>query len=210
MKMKFLSVLAGLIVFLGTASQGWSAIMIRVGNTTFDWERAPATVLDKTFTWLSDSIPLEPAAANLYAPLNLSGNFVLELTDLAFIPVPATFTLDYKVQINQPNYSFDAITLDSAHMDDGFTVTKSVYSDAFSTKILELTSVNGSKSGPISLAGNLDTIWVRDTVVVQQGGRLSNITNTFTQRAVPEPASLAIWGGMAVLGLIFARRRMKK
>lgn len=210
MKMKYLSALAGLVVFFSTASDGWSALMIRVGTQpAFDWERAPATVLDKTFTWLGDSIPLDPATANLYAPLNLSGNFVLELTDLAFIPVPTTFTLDYKVHINQPNYSFDAVTLDSAHMDDGFTVTKSLYSDAFNTKILELTSVNGSKSGPISLVSNLDTIWVRDTVVVERGGRLSNITNTFTQRAVPEPASLLVWSGMAVVGLLLTRRHLK-
>ncbi len=210
MKMKFLSVLAGLVVFLGTASQGWSAIMIRVGNTTFDWEQTPATVLDKTFTWLGDNIPLEPATAKLSAPLDLSGNFVLTLTDLDLLPRPTEFTLDYMVKIiNQPNYYFDAISLDSARMDNGFTVTKSVYSDAFNTKILELTSSDGSIAGPVSLTANLDTIWVRDTVVVQQGGRLETITNTFTQRAVPEPMSLAIWGGLAVMGLVFTRRRMK-
>ena len=211
MKMKFLSVLAGLVVFLGTASQGWSALLIQVGTQpAFDWENASATVLDKTFTWIGDNIPLlSKASARMNDPTSVDDTFVLELTDLELLATPASFTLEYSVTIDRPDYVFATVGLDSVQYKLGTSVTKEIYSDAFSTRILNLSSLNGSSNEPVAIPENLSKIWVRDTVLVNQGGQLRNLTNTFTQRAVPEPASLAIWGGMAVVGLAFTRRRMK-
>jgi hypothetical protein len=119
-------------------------------------------------------------------------------------------TLKYKLSIvDLPSHGpnplvFDKVNLNwAAVMGPNVTVTKQVFSDAFTTNILTLTG-NGSM-GHIS-AWNLKNIWILDTYNVPAGEGLDNFNNAFTQ--VPGP--LPLLGAGTAFGFSRRLRRRSK
>jgi hypothetical protein len=119
-------------------------------------------------------------------------------------------TLKYKLSIvDLPSHGpnplvFDKVNLNwAAVMGPNVTVTKQVFSDAFTTNILTLTG-NGSM-GDIS-AWNLKDIWILDTYNVPAGEGLDNFKDAFTQ--VPGP--LPLLGAGTAFGFSRRLRRRSK
>jgi len=120
-------------------------------------------------------------------------------------------TLKYKLSIvDLPSHGpnplfFDKVNLNwAAVMGPNVTVTKQVFSDAFTTNILTLTG-NGSM-GDIS-AWNLKDIWILDTYNVPAGEGLDNFNDAFTQ-GVPGP--LPLLGAGTAFGFSRRLRRRSK
>jgi hypothetical protein len=138
-------------------------------------------------------------------------NFLLDRSE-TFLP---TGSLDYKMEITDPNYTFDQSQLSSllsqipAVPVGPFAVTKSIYSDAGFTSLLlkltnnELPAVAGTlvASGPIGGS----TIYVRDEWTIPTGSNtvLDAVQNNFTQ-ATGTPGPLPLLGAGAAFG--FSRR----
>jgi hypothetical protein len=119
-------------------------------------------------------------------------------------------TLKYKLSIvdlpsHGPNpRAFLKVDLNwAAIMGPNVTVTKQVFSDAFTTNILTLTG-NGSM-GDIS-AWNLKDIWILDTYNVPAGEGLDNFNNAFTQT----PGPLPLLGAGTAFGFSRRLRRRSK
>jgi MYXO-CTERM domain-containing protein len=127
-----------------------------------------------------------------------------------------TGSLDYKLVITDPNYSFDLSQLSTllSQITDSvapFTVTKQVYSTPFTgTPILTLTNNEvPSPAGTLIVSGPISgtTIYVRDTWTIPTGSTtiMDAIQNNFTQHTgTPTPGPLPLLGAGAAFG--FSRR----
>jgi hypothetical protein len=110
---------------------------------------------------------------------------------------PATGTLNYTLQIQDPGWQFANVELDSGHIGTGVTVTKAI---AGLTPSPYLTSIDGAPSNA-PLSGTL--VNVTDTYSVTASGGLGAFNNGFTQT----PAPLPILGVGAAFGSI---RKLRK
>lgn len=211
MKIRLMGMVAGLLLMLGQVGQVSADILLT------DWAALGSTgvtVLDKKFTWLSDTIPDTTVGDDPSVNISeVAGEWIVELSNAANISA-GVYTLEYKIEITDPDYAFATVSLDSdvSSTRRDVKVDKQVFSDAFVTQISTLTSLSGANVGPVNFGGNYQTIWVRDTFSIDQGfadgpGILVSSSNKFTQQSIPEPATLAVWGGLAGLALVIRRRR---
>lgn len=130
-----------------------------------------------------------------------------------------TGSLDYRIDITDPNYSFNLSQLSAllsqipATPVGPFTVTKEVYSTPFTgTPILtlnnnELPPVAGTLVASGQIGGS--TIYVRDKWLINQGSNtiLDAIQNNYTQ-TTPTPGPLPLLGAGAAFG--FSRQLRKR
>lgn len=169
---------------------------------------ATATIDDKIFTAISGPT-LGTGVVDVDRTLiSTNPDRYLFQVDLDFDPLltntsssPVTGTFQYKVDITNPSLFFDTASLFWAGQNS--SVTKKIYSDAF-TNLVQTLSVNGDEK---SIPGALRSIWVEDTYTVQPGGYLDNVVNGYTQ--VPGPLPL-VGAGAAFTFSRRLRRRTKK
>ena len=129
-------------------------------------------------------------------------------------------SLDYKMVITDPNYTFDKSQLSTLLSQitasvAPFTVTKQVYSTPFTgTPILTLTNNEvPSPAGTLIVSGPISgtTIYVRDTWTIPTGSTtiMDAIQNNFTQHTgTPTPGPLPLLGAGAAFG--FSRQLRKR
>ena len=109
----------------------------------------------------------------------------------------ATGSFEYIINITDPTRSFEQVRLKVDALAGNPSVTKSIYSDdGFTNKLLELVG-----NGFVPLPAGYQTLYVRDSYVLQQGDVLASFQNEFTQ-TVPGP--LPLLGAGTAFG--FSRR----
>ena len=112
------------------------------------------------------------------------------------IPPPSTGYYEYTLEIAPGyGYTFKDVELDVTHAGTGQTVTKTVEGGPV------LISVDGAAVGPVPLSGTF--IKVKDEWNSNTDGRISSISNVYTQ----VPAPLPLLGVGAVFGSI---RKLRK
>jgi len=94
--------------------------------------------------------------------------------------------IDYNVQVTDPRFHFNSVSLDTQHVGTGVVVEKDITGPGI-LGTETLVSVNGS-SVDAGLAGQL--IHVHESFTVLVTGRLQTTDNTFTE--TPEPGSLVL------------------
>lgn len=166
-----------------------------------------ATIGDKIFTAISGPtlgvgvIDLDVTPV----PNHKSGLYQVDIDfDPLFVnnsSAPVSGIFKYKVDIVNSPLFFDTASLLWAGQNS--SVTKKIYSDAF-TNLVQTLSINGDEK---SIPGALTSIWVEDTYTVQPGGYLDNVVNGYTQ--VPGPLPL-VGAGAAFTFSRRLRRRTKK
>lgn len=183
------------------------------------------TLDDKSFTYLSQSgFSMSGTSQENIRIVDTPGNLhSFTMAGLGDLAPSGTYSLGYRVDIvPQSPFRFATVALDTTHLGTG---TALAYKDVFSTfssfqnaaggygsgDLASLTSLNGAPDGPVSLAGSLTQIWVRDTIVLDADGSIDSISNTYTQ-TVPEidPTSFASVFSLVVACLAVAERRLRR
>jgi|688.fasta_scaffold01612_37 hypothetical protein len=202
-------------LLLGVALAGASGLALSAGGAkavqicTFPaTECGPITVTDKIFTVLQlPTVGAGQVEFQFDPGILLPGSTYpgIHTVDVDFTPdllgpiVNATF--DYKIDITS-GYFFDVVGLAWNDLSTaGVTVQKEVFSDAFTTSVLKLTT--DDELGDISSLG-LKSIWVRDTYNVPAQSALDDFSNSYSQ--VPGP--LPLLGAGAAFG--FSRRLRRR
>ena len=172
-----------------------------------DWAAAPDNTIsidDKNFVWLADSGNWTGVEnVNLaYLPAVNAHGFGIET--LESYTGPLTLSVSYRIDITSSNL-FAAVGMDQDFIFPNVTTYKDVYFSEASfnmaglpgtgTVALSITNFTPSPTPPVALPA-VQSIWVRDTIVLDDIGVVQSISNTFVQ-AVPEPSSVAL----AVLGI---------
>lgn len=223
----------GVALLMGSTGPAGAGILL-VGNVlTFSSGSSPAgnpqgswTLDDKTFSYLDQSgFTMSgtggPEVVRIVdSPIGNVHSFSLQ--NLGNLAPGSTYTLGYRVNVVPSSPFFlNTVALDSVHLVD----TVRVYKDVFSTfslfnsalggfgggDLAALSSLNGAPAGPVSLAGQLTQVWVRDTIVLGPNGQVDAISNTYTQRQVPEidPTSATPMVALVMGGLAFCERRRR-
>lgn len=171
--------------------------------------------VDKEFTnfaFFAD-VPIPPNAfydVSVTSP-DPSGTFFVDFDTApgGGISIPFQAEASYMVEITDPDYLFNLIDLDieiglgtNGELPD-ITVTKEIF-DEFGNLLLVLESEGDFVAD--SLPTMPDKILVVDTVDVDQGTFFS-FQNSFTQKAVPEPASILGLLAIGSLGLGLKRKK---
>lgn len=202
-------------LLLGVALAGASGLALSAGGAkavqicTFPaTECGPITVTDKIFTVLQlptvgageiefqfDPLPKLPGAT-------FPGIHTVDVDFLPDLNGPIVGIFEYKIDITDPTQYFDAIGLAWNDLaTSGVTVTKEVFSDAFTTNILTLTMDDQVGILPHD---TYKSIWVRDTYNVPAQSALDDFSNSYSQ--VPGP--LPLLGAGAAFG--FSRRLRRR
>lgn len=175
------------------------------------WEDAQTiSIDDKNFVWLADSgnwTGVENVNLAYVPAVNAHGVGIDTLEDYVG---PLTLSVSYRIDITSSNV-FAGVGMDQDFIFPNVTTYKDIY---FSEAEFALAGPPGS--GPTSLSITnftpnpvppvllpaVQSIWVRDTIVLDDNGTVQSISNTFIQE-VPEPGALAI----AAVGVGFAAIR---
>jgi hypothetical protein len=176
-------------------------------DTTGAWTTCTET--DKNYTLISSDLPTTTgltigsigAFHTVTFNFNTGGNQSL---------AAGTYTVEYTVQITDPNFTFLSASIDTTvpGATPGVTVTKDIY-DVSSNLLTSLTSTSGSPDGPNGLGSGLSFIDVIETFTVDSGGILTAATNTYTQTTkTPSPASLILLG-LGLTGIAAVSRKKK-
>jgi len=122
---------------------------------------------------------------------------------------PTSFTLSYTIAIDQtisPDFVFTTARLDSNTLSDDTLVVKTLNGG-----LLTLTSTNGSNTGDVPIPGDPNLLTVSEMFNVNPTGVFEGAVNGFTEQAVPEPTSVAVWGlGVGLAGAAALRRRKRR
>jgi hypothetical protein len=123
-------------------------------------------------------------------------------------PGPISGSSQYKVSIDPTNpYYFNIASL-SWSGTGAPTVTKEIYSAAFTpASLLATISIDG---GQYTFTQNYKNIWIRDTYIVPNDGisNLDNFQNTFIQKTSIVPGPLPLLGAGMAFG--FSRRLRRR
>ena len=225
MKFAKFMVFAAVLGLATMISSQASAAVYSYSTTLLAWASDPVEpgdefnavpTFDKTFTLESyTNFPDAQQVTFFYNDIADSYSVVLGAFGpggLENLPTGVTHELEYNVEIDASVLKvFKSVDLDVIHFTDTTTATKTVHRDAARTLLAvpTLTSVNGSTDSEV-FGGALKKIWVTDTYLASAGGSAFGLNNVFTQQGVPEPTTLALWGGMMGLGLLYNRRRAAK
>lgn len=211
--MKSLLSFACSIVLLASGSA--HAASVNIGNMAA-WSGSTSwTTGDKTFTYLSDSGNWSGSELLTLSSNNPQNSHSLGIVSLSSYIGPQSLSVSYRVDISGI-YEFSTVALDQNHTGDNVTTYKDVfgsledlefYTSPGDGTIASLMAVNNLAPGEAGLP-NLQSIWVRDTILIDDTGSLFGVSNTYVQM-VPEPGTYALAGvGIAVAAGQRFRRRL--
>jgi hypothetical protein len=215
----FGTVAAAVVVMLGAG--GVQAASIFVGSVA-DWAASPTQVAaDKTFFYLGSSgswSGLEQVTISSNIPQNSE---TLSIGDLSNYIGPQNLMLAYQVTISSTSSDvFFSISLDQ----DATGATATTYKDIFAS--LEdfndhpnpgegtwaLSVIDGAAGSTAALPG-LKSIWIRDTITLNESGSVLSVSNTMVQ-VVPEPdmvpATACLAGGSMLVAWLARWRRTRR
>jgi hypothetical protein len=193
-----------------------------IDTTIGGWESAVTlqdTGVDKIWTFISSTLnsatTIEIDNSGPSHSLTINSNFVGDN------PLSSTaYTLRYKIAIDttiEPDWVFSRVGIDSNVLQNGgpgvaAVVTKSIYTDNFTTLLDTIVSTNGSVDNTSTFTDlKLKELWIEETFFHNStDNQIRGTTNTFNQAPVPEPASLAIWSLIAVGGAAVAASRRRR
>jgi len=130
--------------------------------------------------------------------------YAVELGDTSLGGITGSF--EYQISIQDPQYVFGSVMLDSdvsLGQEGSATVSKLLSSAIYTT----LLSEDGSTDIADLTTRGLTSMHVLDTLSVTGDAVIDRVINAFSQVAVPEPATLALFGlGLAGIGAVRRRR----
>lgn len=200
------SILTPLLAIWILWSQLTPAFAISFGSIE-QWKGSPGSTIsidDKNFVWLADSANWTGAEnVNLaFLPAVNAHGFGIETLETYIGPL--TLSVSYRVDITSSNV-FAAVGMDQDFLYPTVTTIKDIYYtlDDFDdagdpgtgTVSLSITDFIPNPFPPVPL-DPVQSIWVRDTILITGTGSVQSISNTFIQ-TVPEPSSIAL----AALGI---------
>jgi hypothetical protein len=206
---RVLGIVAASFVMLALGRVEANSIFI---GSIADWSATPAQVVgDKTFTYVSASgwSSAELVTISTNVPQN---SYTLSIDGLSNYIGPQTLTIAYEVAISSSDV-FQSISLDQNFSGSSATTYKDMF---VSLQDLQANPTPGSGTWALSVidsgAGTtvavspIQTLWIRDTIVLDASGSVLSISNTIVQ--VPEPAG----AGLVGCGILLAgtARRWRK
>jgi hypothetical protein len=215
----FGTVVAAVVVMLGAG--GVQAASIFVGSVA-DWAASPTQVAaDKTFFYLGSSgswSGLEQVTISSNIPQNSE---TLSIGDLSNYIGPQNLMLAYQVTISSTSSDvFFSISLDQ----DATGATATTYKDIFASVedfiahptpgdgTWPLSVIDGAAGSTVLLPG-LKSIWIRDTITLNESGSVLSVSNTMVQ-VVPEPdmvpATACLAGGSMLVAWLARWRRTRR
>jgi hypothetical protein len=203
----FLSLACGVALLVSATAHAGS---IDIGNMAA-WSGSTSWVTgNKNFTYLSSS-----GSWNGSELLTLSSNIPQKSHSLGIVSLssyigPQNLSVSYRVDITD-NEVFKTVALDQNHTGDNVTTTKDVFiseSDFLAdTPLVTLVALNNLAPVDAALPG-VQSLWVRDTIVIDDTGSLFGVSNTYVQM-VPEPGTYALAGvGIALAAAQRLRHRL--
>lgn len=184
--------------------------------TLTDWLAGPVTDGDKLYTLESFDLPGDTNVEFDNAPQGFDQLYQIKFDGLTTsLTAPNVYTVNFSIEITAAGWTFKDVELDVDHFVADSLVSKGLFQDAARTIDAvagnPLTSLNGAPTGVVPFFAGLTKIWVTDTIDLSGGGSINSLSNKVTQRNpsgnVPEPGTIALWGGLAALGLFASRRR---
>lgn len=183
-----------------------------------DWINNPV-IQEQDKIYSLQSTDLDPASQVSFTTNAFPGLDVHTVVN--FVVPTGLFHITYDVDIapGGPGIRFETVSNDSdvPSIAPDVLVEKKVY-DAAGSLLGTLDSLSGTPSAVLNVdALNLTHLHIVETFSVDQGvvagqpGILSSATNTYTEvTAVPEPASMSIWGLLAATGMVAGWRNRRK
>lgn len=197
--MKHLLRLAAVVSTLSGGAAWGASILLS------EWDGAPLTVGDLTFTYVSSTgfslseVRVEATGGPGYALTFSALNGHISGTELR-----------YEVQVTSGSQIFGTVGLQVQHVTSPTAVTTSWFSGYFHTDaaLPQTIGNSGSVSGVV-VDGDQTHLYVVLDPDLSEGGALDSVVHDYALRAaVPEPATLAVWGGLIAGGTgVWLRRR---
>ena len=169
-----------------------------------DWTNFPNQTIsldDKDFVWLADSGNWNGTERVNLASIPSVNAHALGIDTLESYLGPFTLSFSYRIDITSSNV-FAAVGMDQDFLFPNVTT----YKDIYLTESSFLADVNNPPGSadislfitnftpvpvPPVLLPPIQSLWVRDTIVLDGTGSVQSISNTFVQ-TVPEPSSLVL------------------
>lgn len=207
-----LSFLCGIVLL---ACGNAHAASINIG-TMANWAATPSWVTgDKTFTYLSSAGGWNGSELLTLSTNNPQNSHSLGIVSLSSYIGPQNLSVSYRVDISGIS-QFKTVALDQNHTGDNVTSYKDVFGSLADLEasmgpgdgtLVSLMAVNNG-APPDAALPTVQSIWVRDTIVIDDTGSLFGVSNTYVQM-VPEPGTYALAGvGIAVAAAQRLRRRL--
>jgi hypothetical protein len=218
-------ILAALGVALGLASAPAFAAPLCSGITSINGWQGAGNVCDlgdKRFTLIDTDLDLIPPTSDRAINFTRSAStyaFSASEGSGTFIgndnPLNNNEYIEYSVQVLDPTYVISGIRLDSdiSGVDGSAgttTVRKRIYAgydpiSGLTGLIDDLLSTDGSPVSSIPLSHSI--LYIRDDLALAVDDIFNSFSNQFTQRQVPEPGLLSLFGVMLAVGGFFSMRR---
>jgi len=159
---------------------------------------------DKRFSFTNSTLDGDTPILFFSADRRGTMIYAVELGDTSLGGITSSF--EYQISIQDPQYVFGSVMLDSdvsLGQEGSATVSKLLSSAIYTT----LLSEDGSTDIADLTTRGLTSMHVLDTLSVTGDAVIDRVINAFSQVAVPEPATLALFGlGLAGIGAVRRRR----
>ena len=188
----------------GSAQAGTCTFGV-LGSSCFNWID---TIGDKKLTVKNTQAQLDSLSPGDLEFTSGGGFWFVDIDWTPNIMGPIQGSIQYTLEILDPNMIFNTAKLNATLPVDGGTQNDSVFTKQIEYLVIDptLTVLGNGEDGPVSIIPAKE-ILVTDSWDIKTGDQADNMMNTFDQIPKPVPAPLPILGAGAAFGSI---RKLRK